>query len=72
MGHLRCSSLEILGIAGLAQVDEGLVKPKFHGYHEEILSLVLKRLNTVAIVILWPINSFNHDVLEVWFHVVYG
>lgn len=57
MRHLRCSALEILGIAGLAQVEEGLLKPKFHGYQEEILSWGLKRLNTTAIVILWSINS---------------
>lgn len=54
----------------LAQV-EGLLKAKFHGYHKEILSLVLKRLNTIAIGILWSINSFNHDVPEMWLHVVH-
>lgn len=41
-GHLRCSGLEMLGIAGLAQAEEGLGKQKFHGYHKEILSLVPK------------------------------
>lgn len=43
-GHLSSSGLDIPGIAGLAVGEDGLEGLKFHGYHREILSLALKKI----------------------------
>ena len=46
-------AFEMLQIAGLAGVEEGLVNLKGHDHCRESLSLVLKRIIIIAIVICW-------------------